>query len=268
MLIYMSVSSGSNPKLYVGITCIPGREGHFDKCLGALKNQKKLPEKVFISYCKNYNRFPDKNFDKNLISKYKNDPLFEFIECEDDKGPATKFLAPWERIKVYEKGNYENTYLIVGDDDKEYYNYFIENFHKIIREDPNSVFTGYIEILNKSKNFSLAFGADGYNIKASWYDKLINWYNIITSIPGDGKEIFFHDDYIFSSFLHYNKIPIKSTRMRSYQHNWNDEFSLTTRMKKNHDDRGTRRNGKCWGAYNKVLLHLETGKDDPSKYKI
>ena len=40
-------------KIYVGITCLPGREDNFEKCLNSFLNQSKLPEKVFYE---NYNR--------------------------------------------------------------------------------------------------------------------------------------------------------------------------------------------------------------------
>ena len=63
-------------KLYVGITCIPGREEYLEKTLTSFSQQKYLPNKVFISYCTKYTRFPDKNFDKSIIDKFKNDNLF------------------------------------------------------------------------------------------------------------------------------------------------------------------------------------------------
>jgi hypothetical protein len=255
-------------KIYVGVTCLPGRENNFEKCLNSFLEQKRLPEKVFISYCKNYRRFPDKKFDTNMIEKFKQYPIFEFIESEEDYGPATKFIAPIHRLKEIEKDNLENVHLIVCDDDRTYYDYFINRFHGLISENNEKVYTGYLEIIEKNKNLKIAFGADGYNIKGSWFDKLLNWYNKMLSIEPEGKETWYHDDYTCSSFFHYNLIPVQQTMKKSCHHSYVDEVSLTSMQHKKNDGRRSRLNSKCGICYCKIRSQCENNQDDRNKYII
>lgn len=254
----------SKINIYIGITCLPKRDNNFDKCLESFKSQDMRPKKVFISYCKNYIRFPELNFNIELIEKYKNDDLFEFIESPVDYGPATKFIAPWSKIKEIEKDNLENTYLIVADDDRTYRSYFIKLFNDQINTKKDWAWTGHSEILSKNSNpwFFLPFGADGYSIKCTWMDKLINWYNKIINIKPEGTHIFYHDDYIYGCFLHYNSIQVRDTQKSSCHHNYVDDVSLTARMKKMGDNRGSSRNQRCFGAYQKLKKMLENTKED------
>ena len=255
-------------KLYVGITCIPGREEYLEKTLTSFTQQKVLPQKVFVSYCKNYTRFPEKNFNKSIIEKFKNDELFEFIESDIDYGPATKFIIPIKKLLDIEKDNLNNTFVIVCDDDRTYYDYFLQVFNNLIKNNDKVVYTGYSEILDKNKNFKLAFGADGYNIKGTWFQKLLNWYDQILSVENFGKEVWFHDDYTTSSFFHYNNIQIHNTGKRSCPHHFYDDISLTARMKKLKDDRGSKRNSKCGMAYNAVRSKINNKIIEVTDYVI
>lgn len=255
-------------KIYVGVTCLPGREDNFEKCLDSFLKQKRLPEKVFITYCKNYTRFPDKKFDTTMLDKFNSESIFEFIESEIDHGPATKFIVPIKRIKELEKDNLHNTHLIVCDDDRTYYDYFISTFHKLICENNEKVYTGFLEIIEKNKNFKLAFGADGYNIKGTWFDKLINWNNKMLSIQPEGKETWFHDDYTCSSFFHYNKLPVQQTMKKSCHHSYVDGVSLTAMQHKKNDGRRSRLNSKCGMCYCKIRSQCENNQDDRNNYII
>jgi hypothetical protein len=255
-------------KIYVGITCIPGRENNFDKCLNSFINQKKLPEKVFVTYCKNYVRFPDKKFDTSMFEKYKSNTMFEFIESEIDHGPATKYIVPIKKIKELEKDNLDNTHLIVCDDDRSYQNYFIERLNELITKDNEKVYTGHLEIIEGGKKLKLAYGADGYSIKGSWFDKLINWTEKMLSIEPEGKETWFHDDYVCSSFFHYNTLSVDVIGKKTYHHNYADEFSLSALQHKKNDGRRSRLNGKCGACYCKIRSQCENNQDDRNKYTI
>uniref|UniRef100_A0A6C0BTL7 Glycosyltransferase n=1 Tax=viral metagenome TaxID=1070528 RepID=A0A6C0BTL7_9ZZZZ len=255
-------------QLYVGLTCLPGREDNFEKCLNSFISQKRQPNKVFVSYCSTYKRFPDSKFDIKLIEKFKDNELFEFIESDIDYGPATKFMASINRLKEIEQNNLDNTYLIVCDDDRTYYDYFIDNYYNLIKNDNDRVYTGYLEMLDKNKNFKIAFGADGYNIKGTWFDKLVNWYNTITSFEPEGKEAWYHDDHICSSFFHYNKLTVELTRKKSCHRNYVDEVSLTAFQNKRNDGRRTRLNSKCGMCYNKIRHNCNNNLDDRNKYLI
>ena len=265
----MAPKNKDDISIYLGLTCIPGREKYFSDCIKSLINQKKTAKKIFISYCENYVRFKDQHFDEKLIDEFKNEPVVEFIKLQEDKGPATKFLAPWPRIKELEKNNLENCHLIVCDDDRNYCDFFVEHFTNLISQDDDVVYTGYIDILNKEKGFNLIFGADGYNIKCSHYEQIIDWTNESLNTLPEGKESWHHDDFVVSSFLHLNKFKIKNTMKRMFSNKpFVDDVSLTKRLKTVHDDRGSRRNSKCWAVYNKILFNLQNKKVDYKRFII
>ena len=265
----MSPQNNDEPlKIYVGLTCLPGREDNFEKCLKSFLNQSTLPEKVFVTYCKNYTRFPDKKFDTSMFEQFKEHSVFEFIESDIDHGPATKFIVPIKRLKEIEKDNLHNTHLIVCDDDRTYFDYFIGRFNELISQNNETVYTGFLEIIEKNKNFRLVFGADGYNIKGTWFDKLLNWKDKMLSIKPEGKETWFHDDHVCSSFFHYNKLNVTQTMKKSCHHSYVDDVSLTTMQHKKHDGRRSRLNSKCSGCYCQIRSQCENNQDDRNKYTI
>ena len=251
-------------KFYVGVTCLPSREENLKKCLNSFIKQNNKPEKVFVSYCKKYKRFPELSFNTSVLEEFKNNSMFEFIECEEDYGPGTKFVAPFKRFKELEENNLENSYLLVADDDRTYYDYWIQTFNSILKANKNSVVTGHRDIHNNG--FSLIYGADGYSIKGTHYEKLVNWFHLNISRPR-GNECWHHDDHIVSSFYHYNKIEILDTKKKSCHHSYVDQVSLTTRMKKRNDDRGSRRNGECGYVYSNIRGSIERNElPNPEKY--
>ena len=78
------------PDIYLSIAVIPGREDKLERCLKTIMKQDVLPKKIFICTCKNYKRFPDKIYNKELhLNKY-----LEKTCCLSTMGAITQRHCP------------------------------------------------------------------------------------------------------------------------------------------------------------------------------
>ena len=185
----------------VGLSTIPGREKFLFKTLNSLLKQTILPNKIILSYCKNYKRFPNKKIDLNILNHFKTDRI-ELVETED-YGPITKLFGI---IKSNVKRT-RNTCILLLDDDLIYKKDMIYLFK-----------TQYIKLrgaysfmvyFNQENDCFVGQGADGFLIPNQYLYMIENYYKLCLK---KDERLFFHDDLVISKYLSIVGCPLRGIR--------------------------------------------------------
>ena len=108
-------------KFCVSLTPIPSRLRFIYKTLDSIKNQSKLPDKIFLNIPYKYERFKNEKIDKEILKKIKFKNL-KIVRCLD-YGPGTKLLGSIKYIKNFD-------YVILIDDDHIYNKDMLEIFYR------------------------------------------------------------------------------------------------------------------------------------------
>lgn len=177
-------------KIYVSLTSIPTREHNLTIAIKSLLEQTYLPDKIFITICEKYIRFPDKKFDYSVLDEYGD--LIKIIKSPVDYGPITRVFGPYKELE--NDGN-NLKYILLVDDDIKYNPKFIEDYINNVHN------------YNKyNKDFFIGQGFYGFSINYNMLNEFYSYYQIIVK---ENQFVFFNEDFILSSYFHLKNIPIK-----------------------------------------------------------
>ena len=183
-------------KFCVSLTTIPSRLRFIYKTLDSIKNQSKLPDKIFLNIPYKYERFKNEKIDKEILKKIKFKNL-KIVRCLD-YGPGTKLLGSIKYIKNFD-------YVILIDDDHIYNKDMLEIFY---REASLNIKNSYSFCVQKIKDCHVGQGADGFLINTKYLNLILNFYKKFVK---NNSKLFYNDDLWISIFLNkLIKIKIKS----------------------------------------------------------
>ena len=185
----------------VGISTIPGREKFLYKTLNSLLQQTVLPNKIILSYCKSYKRFPDKKINMSILNHFKTDRVI-LVET-DDYGPITKLFG------ILRSGiptNKKTCFLLI-DDDLVYSKDMIQLFKQKYTQSSSAY--SFMVYYNKPNKCLVGQGADGFLIPSQYLYLLENYYKMCIA---KDERIFFHDDLLISKYLSLIGCPLKSLK--------------------------------------------------------
>jgi hypothetical protein len=130
----------------------------------------------------------------NFINKYSKFNVFvNFLD--EDYGPGTKLLGLFHS-NIIETYDYDNTYIILVDDDLIYKPYMIEYFDNYTKCNENIDVASYY--VYNHEQIDVGQGADGFFIKKSTLNLFLQYYNVI-----NGEDyIHYHDDFYISYYFH------------------------------------------------------------------
>ena len=198
-------------KVVVGLSTIPDREDKVVKSIDSLLSQTYKPEKIILTICKKYKRFPDKRFDKTVLDKYKDNDLLIINEIDNDYGPISKLFGI---LDYYENNNIKlkNTMILICDDDVMYKTDMIERFYNRFILNSKRCYSFYVSH-NYANNCNVAFGADGIAVSANKLGNIKSFYQ--KCIEYDPR-LFYHDDLVISKYLSIKNCEIVKLSYKNY----------------------------------------------------
>jgi hypothetical protein len=183
-------------KFCVSLTTIPSRLKFIHKTLNSIRNQNKLPDKIFLNIPYKYQRFKKEKIETEFLKKIKFIDL-EIIRC-DDYGPGTKLLGAIKYIKEFD-------YVILIDDDHVYKKEMLEIFYK---QSMLNIENSYSFCVQNIKDCKVGQGADGFMINKKYLDKILIFYKKYVK---NNNKLFYNDDLWISIYLNkIRKVKIKN----------------------------------------------------------
>jgi len=183
-------------KFCVSLTTIPSRLKFINKTLNSIRNQNKLPDKIFLNIPYKYQRFKKEKIDTEFLKKIKFKNL-EIIRCHD-YGPGTKLLGAIKYIKEFD-------YVILIDDDHVYKKEMLEIFYK---QSMLNIENSYSFCVQNIKDCKVGQGADGFMINKKYLDKILIFYKKYVK---NNNKLFYNDDLWISIYLNkIRKVKIKN----------------------------------------------------------
>lgn len=236
-------------KLFVCITTIPPRAHQLPNVINAFLNNTVKPDKIYITICKKYLRF-NTSYNMSYLDKFVNNNIVHIHVIEQDIGSVTKLMGPLDII-LKENDNHEDIYLVTTDDDLLPTPQFVSKYLSCISNDNLVSYTGYNENIHI---FNVGFCGDGLTFRLSNMHKFNEYCFLLIEHNNKWR---FHDDLLFSSFLHLNNIKIKrtGTAMRDPgSYTIVDKHSITYYTQtKQRDLRGIKRNKELSESYKTLL---------------
>ena len=194
-------SENKNIKLYASVTSIPGREYYLVKAIDSLLKQKISLDKIYITICDSYVRFPNEQFNVKVLNKYKNNNIIEINTNSPDFGPSTKLFGSYNKIM---RLSHNTKFIILIDDDSIYDELFIFNFYEKLKK--SYVKNAYCGDCYFYKTMFMGQGYSGFAVNIDVFNKYELYYSyFVKKYP----LVFYHDDFIMSSFLKLKQMNIK-----------------------------------------------------------
>lgn len=122
-------------------------------------SQTRQPDLILMSYPKTFRRFPGVHRAPHSV------PGLIVHVPEEDAGPATKWLGALEYIEQHPE--LRDAFLVIGDDDIDYKDTFLELMLRRLQEDDTKVYAGFIEHEKIGPlKLSVAQGCSGVGVAA------------------------------------------------------------------------------------------------------
>jgi hypothetical protein len=202
---YMVLRKKDYP-IIVGLTSFPGREKSIGKSINTILKQTKLPDKIIISICHDYKRFPNILYDERYLEKYKNNEKILIHKCQD-YGPMTKLFGILDYYNN-KKIKLKNSLIILMCDDCIYKPWVIEKIHERFKLNPKRAYC-YSLNYNYANKCDVIDGNSAPSLNSNMTKNMMNYYN--SCIEYDHR-LFSSSDLVFSKYLvQYNYELVKLT---------------------------------------------------------
>lgn len=186
--------------IIIGMTSIPDREDCAVETIKSILNQSLLPDKIILTICNTYERFPNKKYNVNYIKKNIDNPLLKIHYSDVDYGPISKLFGTMDEISIFE----QNTFIILIDDDLIYKPYMLQTFYNNIIKDSSNAYS-FLTHYNKANNCYVGQGSTGFVLNVDILDDIKRYYH--DCILYD-KRLYYQDDLIISTYLSYKKCKV------------------------------------------------------------
>lgn len=185
----------------ISLTTIPSKFDTIHVTIDSLLKQTHQAQKIIINIPKTYNfRFAgsiDKEKINKLIDRYEDSVIINLIDT--DYGPGTKLLGLFSSNLI---NQFQNTYIVLVDDDVIYKPYMLEHFNNYIKDAKGVEVASYCTYT--WTDIKIGQGVDGFFMKQNLLDKFQNYYNVIK----DEHYVNYHDDFYISYYFYLIKKDI------------------------------------------------------------
>jgi len=181
-------------KVVASLTTIPPRS---QECRLAIESLIDQVDHIYLSVCKNYDRFGPWKIPEYLTEKRYGSKLT--VVFTEDRGPATKYVGGLEHIP-------EDSWVFVCDDDQEYHPTLISRMKNSLQE--LAVYQNHYDSIVKKTSGGLIHGYVGLLVPASFLRGLASF-----PLP---KSAYFVDDQWMSIYCFLNSMRIHKTRAEAY----------------------------------------------------
>jgi hypothetical protein len=182
------------------MTVIPPRVSNVSPMLETIKRQTLRPDAMIVLYPRSFVRFPTR---PSLVVE-DHESLIRIVEDCEDVGPLTKFTGS---IDYLAKNGALDSWLVIGDDDIDYRDDFIEKCVKRLETNPSLAYTGFIEDVEYDGDLKVAQGCSGIAIHA----QLISDISTLKKVPA----CFETDDIWISAQLRFKGILVSTIGAKS-----------------------------------------------------
>lgn len=181
-------------KVVASLTTIPPRA---KECQLAIESLIDQVDHIYLSVCKNYDRFGPWELPEYLTEKRYGSKLT--VVFTEDRGPATKYVGGLGHIPA-------DSWVFVCDDDQEYHPTLISRMKESIKE--LAVYQNHYNSIVKKTSGGLIHGYVGLLVPASFLRSLASF-----PLP---RSAYFVDDQWMSIYCFLNSMRIYQTRAEAY----------------------------------------------------
>ena len=210
--------------IYITLSAIPSRQEYLMEVIDSLRNQSKNADLIVLNVCKNYNRFPNEEFN---TQPFENIPNL-YVNFVEDNGPSTKIMGFMETFSS--KISHDDTIIIVDDDiiyDKELVNSLcIKEMDVVTFNYFDNLTNEYVTSYNREPIYPCLPGYLGYSFKGKFAKDLYNFFkHVISEYPS----VKLHDDAIVTRFM----------RKKQANISWISKIDISFTKGSSHTDRNS-----------------------------